>query len=303
MTPKLFDIHCHLNLDDFASDWQSVLDDTLAQDTWLINVGADWESSQRAVEMAQTKPEGIWATVGFHPTDSGQVTDEIWAQACELAKDKKVVAIGECGLEYYRLIKNYKLEIKNEDADTEKEKQKELFRKHIELAIELDKPLMIHCRPGEGSQDAYEEAIEILSEYKKTAGEKLRGDFHFFAGNWATAQKCLDLGHAPLENAIPSENGTTNVARGDVSLTGFSLSFTGVITFSQQYDEVIKNTPLDKLMAETDAPFVAPVPYRGKRCEPLYVAEVVKRLAEIKGISADEMAKITVANGRKMFNI
>ncbi|MCX6712739.1 MAG: TatD family hydrolase [Candidatus Vogelbacteria bacterium] len=269
MEPKLFDIHSHLNLSAFNEDWPEVLDRTLTADCWTITVGADLASSKKAVEIANSVPEGVWATVGFHPTDAADLSDEAWNEVVELANDPKVVAVGECGLEYYRIVKSEELKVKSN--------QKELFRRHIELALSLNKPLMIHCRASEGNQDAYEDAIEILNEYKKEAGKKLRGDFHFFAGNWAVAQKCLEL--------------------------GFTLSFTGVITFANQYDEVIKNTPLDMLMAETDAPFVAPALYRGKRCEPLYVAEVVKKLAELKGIPKEKMDEITVQNARQMFGV
>jgi len=268
MSPKLFDIHSHLNLSDFDQDWPEVLDRTLEGDCWTITVGADLASSKKAVEIANSKPEGVWATVGFHPTDALDLSDESWNEVVELAKDQKVVAIGECGLEYFTRTKNIEDRIKNE----EKEKQQKIFRHHIELALELNKPLMIHCRPSEGSMDAYLDAIEILSQYKTA-----RGNFHFFAGDSAVAQKCLEL--------------------------GFTLSFTGVITFARQYDEVIKSMPLDRLLAETDAPFVAPVPYRGKRCEPLYVAQVVAKLAELRGLSFDQMAEITVANGRRTFGI
>jgi TatD DNase family protein len=273
MNPKLFDIHCHLNLPEFTADWQVVLDRTLAEDCWVINVGADLESSQLALEQTESRERGIWATVGFHPSETINLPAGKWQKLKALASSPKVVAIGECGLEYFERITNDELRITNE----KKGEQKKIFRQHIELALELDKPLMIHCRPSEGSMDAYIEALEILAGYKKNAGDKLRGNFHFFAGDWEVAQKCLAL--------------------------GFTLSFTGVITFTNQYDEVIKNTPLDRLMAETDAPYVAPVPYRGKRCEPLYVAEVVKKLAELKNISYDQMAEITVENGRRVFNL
>jgi TatD DNase family protein len=285
--PKLFDIHSHLNLPEFDRDWSEVLTRTLEADCWTITVGADLASSKKAVEIARFRPEGVWATVGFHPTDAADLSEEAWCELAELAKDAKVVAIGECGLEYYERVANDELRM----TDEVKEKQKQLFRKHIELALELGKPLMIHCRPSQGSMDAYEDAIEILNKYgemtrddlrmtngfKKTGQNTLRGNFHFFAGGWEVAQKCLAL--------------------------GFTLSFTGVITFSSQYDEVIKTAPAEMILAETDAPFVAPVPYRGARCEPIMVAEVVKRMAELRGRSAEEMAEITVLNGKRLFGI
>lgn len=285
MEPKLFDIHSHLNLSEFDQDWSEVLDRTLVGGCWTITVGADLASSKKAVEIANSKKTGVWATVGFHPTDATDFTKENWEQVKNLAKDPKVVAIGECGLEYFQRMSNVKGQMSNGISETQKGIQKDLFRKHIELALELDKPLMIHCRPAlslsngpsEGSQDAYEDVIDILREYKQEAGDRLRGNFHFFAGNWETAKKSLDL--------------------------GFTLSFTGVITFAGQYDEVVKNTPSDMIMSETDAPFVAPAPHRGKRCEPLYVAEVAKKIAELKDVSVQQMAEILVNNGRRLFRV
>jgi TatD DNase family protein len=185
-----------------------------------------------------------------------------------------VVAIGECGLDYFHIV-DQKSNTKNQNHKAKiidiKNKQKEVFKKHIELALELDKPLMIHCR------DAYPDVLEILNSYFLIHNSKLRGDIHFFAGNWETAQKFLDL--------------------------GFYLSFTGVITFTHDYDEVIKKMPLGRLMIETDAPYVAPAPYRGKRNEPLFVAEVAKKIAALRGLIYDEVAVATVANARNLFDI
>lgn len=266
--PKLFDIHCHLNLPEFVSDGLSVLERTLSQGCWINNVGADLISSRRAVEIADSKDWGVWATVGLHPTDALDLSPEVWSEISTLAKKPKVVAIGECGLDYFRL---------GENSEDVKKKQKDLFLKHLELALLVDKPLMIHCRPSVGSQDAYLDLLSILIEQKKISGDKLRGNFHFFAGDWIIAQQALSL--------------------------GFTLSFTGVITFSSQYDEVIKKMPLDRLLSETDSPFVSPVPFRGQRCEPVYVLEVVRRLAELRGISFEEMAEITVYNGKRVFGL
>ncbi|MEK9183917.1 MAG: TatD family hydrolase, partial [Patescibacteria group bacterium] len=178
-----------------------------------------------------------------------------------LAKNHKVAAIGECGLDYFH---------KNN-----KEKQKEIFKKQIELALELDKPLIIHCR------QAHDDVLDILNSYR---GSMLRGNIHFFSGDWEQAQKYFNL--------------------------GFLISFTGVITFpplrragTGDYDEIIKKAPLEKIMVETDAPFVTPVPYRGQRNEPFYVKEVAQKLAEVKGLSYEEVAKATTDNAVKLFNI
>lgn len=270
MSPNLFDAHCHLNLPEFSADWKEVLEHTLAEGCWLVNVGADLESSRVAVTQAETKTEGVWAAVGFHPADSGVLTELSWQTLETLARQPKVVAIGECGLEFYQFSPEQPLKITPVE-------QKNIFRRQVELALAVNKPLMIHCRPSKGTMDAYEETLAILAEYKQQTGERLRGNFHFFAGDLAIAQKCLAL--------------------------GFTLSFTGVITFATQYNEVIKNVPLDKILAETDSPFVAPASYRGKRCEPLYVSEVVKKIAELKNLPYEKTAEITVENARRLFDV
>ncbi len=256
---KLIDIHAHVNFPNFDPDRGEVVMRALEGGVGMINVGTDLETSKSAVALAhEYENDPVWATVGVHPTD---INDQIdWENFKKLAEDKKVVAIGECGLDYFHV-----------KDPSEREKQKEIFIKQIAIASEVGKPLMIHCRPSLGTQDAYEDILKILG------GGRVVGDVHFFAGSLEIAKQFLTL--------------------------GFTLSFTGVITFTKDYDEVIKATPLEQIMAETDCPFVAPVPYRGKRNEPSYVAEVVKRLAEIKGITAEEMATQTLANAKRVFSL
>lgn len=255
MEPEFFDIHSHLNFSDFNEDRESVIKNCLDGGIWIINVGADLESSKRAIEISNKYEKGVYATVGIHPTDN--LGEEIPKEIKEMATHKNVVAIGECGLEYFR--------IKDE---AKKEKQRKFFKEQIELAIELDKPLVIHCR------DAHNDVLNILESYR---GNKLRGDLHFFSGDLDQAKKYIDL--------------------------GFLISFTGVITFTKDYDSVIAGIPLEKIMIETDAPFVSPVPHRGKRNEPAYVVEVAKRIAEIKGVSLEEVAKVTTQNALNLFGI
>ena len=230
-----------------------------------ITIGTDLESSKRAVEIAN-RNENIWACIGVHPADNHT---EIWNEAEfeKLIQHPKVVAIGECGLDFFR--------VKPEDLENEKERQTKIFTQQIEFAIKHDKPLMLHCR------NAYYEVLEILEQYQKdqsdTKEEKLRGDVHFFAGNIEQAKRFVDL--------------------------GFTLSFTGVITFTHDYDEVIKSIPIKSIMSETDAPFVAPVPHRGKRNEPSYVVEVVKKLAEIRGEDEEVLRLQILQNAIKTFNL
>jgi TatD DNase family protein len=222
----------------------------------------------------------VYAVIGLHPihtgvsfhdtkelgeggkefTSRGEIFDKDAYR--ELLKDPKVVAIGECGLDYYRC---------TEESIT---KQKENFIAQVELANEFNKPLMLHIRnnPDDKMHNAYSDTLSLLKEYAK-----VKGDVHFFAGIWEEAKNFLDF--------------------------GFTLSFTGVITFTHDYDEVIRNTPLDMIMTETDSPYVAPVPYRGKRNEPLYVKEVVKKIAEIKNLPETEVAEAIIKNAKKLFDI
>jgi len=230
-----------------------------------ITVGVDHETSKMAVEFAEKYPSMLWATVGLHPTDNEtEVFD--YQKYKELAKNPKVVAVGECGLDYFR---NSSVETKN--------RQKELFQKQIELAIEVGKPLMIHARPSKGSMDAYEDVLDILTANSK----KLTANFHFFVGNIEIAQKILDMG------------GT--------------MSFDGPVTFSHDYDELIKFLPIEAIMCETDAPFAAPAPYRGsaswRTCEPWMVIEIIKKIAEIKGLSVGIVEDAMLKNTKRVFGI
>ncbi|NOY35642.1 MAG: TatD family hydrolase [bacterium] len=250
MPPKLFDIHSHLNFPQFDGDRDEIIKKMRENGIWTICVGADKKTSLESVALAE-KYEDVYAAVGLHPTDDeGEFDTEYYR---ELASHPKAVAMGECGLDMFR----------REKGDMER--QKNVFEKQIELAAELNKPLIIHCR------QAHKEALKMLSA---KAG-KLKGDIHFFSGNWEEARQYLDL--------------------------GFSISFAGPITFTSEYDEVIKKTPLDRIMAETDSPFAAPAPHRGRRNEPLFVGEVVKKIAQVREISFEAVAEATVQNAMKMF--
>jgi TatD DNase family protein len=260
---NLIDIHAHLDFKDYDADRAAVIQRTREAECGVINVGVDLATSKAVIKLAEEN-DLMWATVGFHPIDcqgdaltmGGVVEFENdWRELEKLAAHDKVVAIGECGLDYYRLERN----IKSQTLDKIKERQIEIFEKQIELAVRLDKPLMLHVR------DAYNEVWEILKRFSM-----VRGNVHCFTGDWEQAQKFLDL--------------------------GLTLSFTGIITFANQYDEVLARVPLDKIMAETDSPLLAPAPYRGQRNEPLYVAEVVKKIAEIKDLPLPEVAAALLNN-------
>lgn len=253
--PKYFDIHSHLNFKDFEADIDAVVERLRETETHTIVVGTDYESSRWAVELAQKYNE-IYACIGVHPVDNPTRVFER-ERFDGLMKSPKVVAVGECGFDFFHAKKE-------EDF----ERQDKLFDAQIEFALEYDKPLMIHSR------SAYQELLEKLEGLKKVHGDKLRGDIHFFAGNLEEAKRFWAI--------------------------GFSTSFTGVITFARDYDEVIKNAPLEMLMGETDSPYVAPAPYRGKRNEPSYVSEVVKKIAEIRGEDLEVVSKALVGNALRM---
>jgi len=281
--PDYIDIHAHMNFAAYDADRPEVIRRSLDSKVWIINVGTQIDTSKYAIELAHEYDQGVYAVVGVHPVHTsksfhdgkelGQPFDV--AQGKEgfmsrgeafdrsiyrtMAGDPKVVGIGECGLDYYRL-----------DEESIK-KQKEVFIQHIELANQVSKPLMLHIRNGEGG-NAYKDALEILKTHAKG-----RGDVHFFAGDYETAKQFFDL--------------------------GFMISFTGVITFAKEYAEVVKNAPLDMIMSETDCPYVTPVPYRGKRNEPLHVREVVAKIASIKNLPLETVKTHLVQNAFSLFNL
>ena len=261
--PDFIDIHSHPSFPAYDHDREEMLGRLTQNNIWAIGIGVDLESSKKEVALAESR-EGIFACIGLHPNDNKEETfDE--KEFEKLVTSSKVVGVGECGLDYARM------EGGEEEIIVEKKRQKDIFIKQIEFALKYDKTLMLHCR------DSYGDVLDILEGYKKEHGDKLRGNTHFFAGSVAEAERFVKI--------------------------GFTLSFTGVITFAGSYDEVIKNTPIEMIMSETDAPFVAPVPYRGKRNESAYVLEVVKRVAEIKGIALEESKKALVSNAFRLFKL
>ena len=266
----LIDTHCHLDFPDFDKDREEVIEKARKGGIGkIINVGCNLERAKKSLEIAQ-KYDFIFVAIGLHPQEADLGDDKFFEELEKLLKEPKVVAIGECGLEIP--IKNLKLKIKNYGLEfkEDKDKQKEIFLKQLDLAREFKKPVIIHCR------NAYPEILEILKKEKeKNSG--LRGVVHFFSGRLSQAEELFEL--------------------------GFLISFTGVITFARDYDKVIRSVPLEKIMIETDAPFVAPEPYRRNRNEPLYVNYVAEKIAEIKNLSYDEVARITTKNAEKLFGI
>ena len=263
MDYEYFDIHSHVTFKDYDQDLEEILSRMRDEKVGTITVGVDKATSEEAVRFAESH-EGFFATIGLHPTDT---TTETFAASDykHLATHPKVVGVGECGLDFYRA---------KGDLAEEKKRQWREFEKQLEFALQYDLPLMIHCRPSKGTHDAYLELLPRLeSEAKRSP--KLRGNVHFFVGNLEIARRFYDI--------------------------GFTTSFTGVITFARDYDDIVKYAPLDMLLTETDAPFASPEPFRGKRNEPSYVKYVVSALARIRGTDAEEVRRATVQNALRVF--
>ncbi len=286
---KYYDCHCHINFAAFKDEVTPAVKCAREADVGMIVVGTQYDTSAEAVRIAEAH-EDVYAAIGLHPihtaksyhdaqelgaesppaggfTSRGEIFDV--AAYDNLCRSDKVIGIGECGLDYYRLERDTSA---GGGSSSGGKKQEETFIQQIELANRIGKPLMLHIRASHGTNDAYEDALALLKSHAK-----VKGDVHFFAGDWTIAKQFLDF--------------------------GFTLSFTGVLTFARDYDEVVKNTPLDMLLSETDAPYVAPVPYRGKRNEPAYVTEVVKAIAEIRREPHEKVRDQLARNARRVFGL
>ncbi|MEK7520709.1 MAG: TatD family hydrolase [Patescibacteria group bacterium] len=270
----IIDSHSHIQFSAYDHDRDSVIKRMKDAGVKTIAVGTTALTSALAVDVAAYHRGDVWATAGFHPAhaafrwhhDKKELATAVREkfninQLKEFALAPEVVAIGECGLDYYRT-----------KEEEEKNEQKNIFIAQLKLAMELKKPLMIHCRPSAKTADAYDDLYGIL----KPEAAKLKGaNLHFFAGSVETAKKFLAL--------------------------GFYFSFGGVITFSRDYDEVVKYLPLENILLETDAPYVAPVPFRGTRGEPVHVVFVAEKAAALRGLSKEEIAEATAENAKKLF--
>jgi TatD DNase family protein len=253
----LFDTHVHLNAEQYNDDLEEVIQ--RAVDIGVKNmvvVGFDRPTINRAIELVE-KYSFLYASVGWHPVDAIDMTDDDLNWIEELAAHPKVVAIGEMGLDYHW-------------DKSPKEIQKEVFRKQIRLARKVSLPIVIHNR------EATQDIVEILKE--ENAAD-IGGIMHCFSGSIEVARECLDM--------------------------NFYISLGGPVTFknAKKPKEVAKELPLDRLLIETDCPYLAPHPYRGKRNEPSYVSLVAKEIAELKEITYEEVVQKTYDNARQIFNI
>ncbi len=277
-----FDTHSHLNVDVFNPDIDKVIKRALEGYTSMVIVGTDYKSSKKALEIANKYQNGVWAAVGLHPlslqpmieeTDHGpkEIPAEIFNYDMYgvLAKFPKTVAIGEIGLDYaWREM--------DQDIETLKKNQQIVLQTQLKLARHFDLPVIIHCR------QAHDDLLVLLQEFRQEYKDRLPKDrpwgvIHCFSGDENLAWQYFNL--------------------------GLIISFTGLITFSQRWDELIRKVPADKIMIETDAPYMTPEPYRGKRNEPVLVKYVAQRIAEIRGTDIRRMAEITTENARRFFKL
>jgi TatD DNase family protein len=251
------DTHAHLNDEAYIEDLEAVVKH--CQDNqlrYVLNIGYDMPSTYKAVELAKAY-DFCYAGVGVHPHDAETVTEETYTILKQLAQEKKVIAIGEIGLDYYRNL-------------SPKDKQINVFRRQIALAKAMKLPIIIHDR------DSHEDIMQIMKEEK---AEEVGGVLHCFSGSWEMAKVCLNM--------------------------GFYISFAGPVTFNNanKLREVAKKVPKDRILGETDCPYLTPVPYRGQRNEPSYVIHVVKKLAELRAVTETEMAHTIMRNAQTLFNL
>ncbi len=259
MKPSYFDVHTHVNLKNFIGKEDEVIKEALNAGVWMVNVGTDIETSRKAVALSEGYGKGVYATVGFHPIYIGKEKFE-YETFFDTASSPEVVAVGECGLDYFHI----------RDPHLIKE-QKEVFVSQIEIANRLKKPLMLHIRSGPAG-NAYADSLELIKLYARVPGNS-----HFFSGTIDEAKEFLSL--------------------------GFSLSFTGVVTFASDYDELVRLPPLEMVMAETDAPYVSPLSVRGKENRPVYVREVADRIADIRFEPNEDVIGALFENGCRLFNV
>jgi TatD DNase family protein len=263
-----YDTHAHLTYPDFADEWPQLIDRAEAAGIGkIICIGTDLESSKRSIELAERFPH-VFAVVGWHPSDATQAPGDVRPALRDLARHVRVVGLGETGLDYHRLPSTKEGGTAAEDESI-KQKQAALFRQHLEVAAELGLGCVIHQR------DSLEDTLAQLEPF---AG-RVRGVFHCFANDAATMQRIVAMGSL--------------------------VSFTGILTFKngQNIRDTLAATPMDKFMLETDCPFLAPMPYRGKRCEPAYVQHTAEVAAQVKGCSLEELSAATCATADGFFKL
>lgn len=266
----LVDSHAHLNFKAYKDDIKEVIQRCNDVGMKVINIGAAFDTSQKAVVLAKQE-KNFYASLGLHPV---HVYDEEFdIDKYQELIDKKVVAIGETGFDYFHLWQD--LEKGASSVAEVKQKQEKLFRDHIKLARDNDLPLVIHGRNGKEDKTAYSDIYKVLQD------ENMKhGVIHCYGGNLEEAKKFVEL--------------------------GFHIGFTGILTFdnnTEELREIAKWVPIDKMLIETDSPYLTPVPFRGKRNEPVYVKYVAKQMADLRAMDEKEIIEITGQNAIKLFHL
>lgn len=260
------DSHAHLEMDQFNADREPMI--ARAREAGIesivaIGSGTGPGSLDCGIQLAE-RHEFIYATIGIHPHEARLANDDDFAELIQLAKRPKVIAWGEIGIDYFY-------------DHSPRDVQQQVFLRQLQLAQAARLPIVIHCRPSDGTDSAWEECLTMLQEHWATSG--LGGILHCFTGTWAHARRALDI--------------------------DFMISFAGNITFpkAQQIRDAAKQVPLERMLIETDSPFLAPVPHRGKRNEPAFVKEVARQLGELRGVSTEEIGRQTSSNFYKFFKL
>jgi TatD DNase family protein len=264
--PIFVDSHAHLEMEQFDADRSAMLQrakDAAIETILAIGSGTGPGSLDCAIQLAQ-QYEFIYATIGIHPHEAELASDADFEELTQLAKRPKVIAWGEIGLDYFY-------------DHSPRDIQQQVFLKQLRLAQAAKLAIVIHCRPSDHSEDAWEDCLKLLVEHWAPSG--LGGILHCFTGTWAHAQRALDM--------------------------GFMISFAGNVTFpkAQQIREAAKQVPLDRMFIETDSPFLAPVPHRGKRNEPSFVRETARQLGELRGLTTEEVGLQTAKNFYRFFSL
>ncbi|HEY0455036.1 MAG TPA: TatD family hydrolase [Verrucomicrobiae bacterium] len=262
-----YDTHAHLDYPDFSGEIEAIVERAQSAGiTRIISIGTDLESSRKAIALAD-RFQNVFAVVGWHPNDAAKAPDDLRSRLKELVQHPKVVAIGETGLDYFRLPPS------QSETAASKKQQERIFLEQLEIAAEFGLNCVIHQRDLSGSNQCFVDLLRLLEPYRA----RVRTQFHCFAGTPTDMQQVLGM------------NGL--------------VSFTGILTFKngQNIRDTLAAVPLGKFMLETDCPFLAPVPYRGKRCEPAYVKEIAEVAAQVKQCTLQELSAATCAAAHEFF--
>ncbi len=248
------DTHAHLDFESFNEDRDAVIQRAIEKKiSNIITIGTNLETSKKAISFAENF-DGIFAAVGIHPSDCADAKESDYKEIEKLAEHEKVIAIGEIGLDYYRMY-------------TDKETQKKAFIRQLSIARKVKLPVIVHTR------ESQEDSLNLLI---KEGASEVSGVLHSFSGTTELLKKVMD--------------------------TNFYVSYTGGVTFKNSTtDELVKNTPIERMLLETDSPFITPVPFRGKRNEPSFIIHTANKIAELKGVSIEELARVTTENANHLF--